>query len=225
MTRLGEADDDALLEGGQQAEERIGSVDYDVWKCGGCGHHFTLRYAKWVSGYAQCPQCHNRTKSSTENVIAPASTISSGSARVVETCEFCTFRRARRFFLVQSGSVERLVVKRLSSGGSSSLRRRSGWWRRPAGLPGRQAPAIVAPGQRTVQGIVSEGQHPPVGTRSLTGSRRSTRSDAFRLIERVHDLLGVLQPVSALKTALFTLANAAGVPVVSAIPHGVVAAA
>ena len=93
MTRLGEADDDALLEQGQQAEERIGSVDYDVWKCGACGHHFTLRYPKWVTGYAPCPQCHNRTQSSTETVTNPATTISSGSARVVETCAFCTFRR------------------------------------------------------------------------------------------------------------------------------------
>ncbi len=93
MVCLGETDDDALLEKGQRAEERIGSVDYDVWKCGACGHHFTLRYPKWVSGYAKCPQCHNRTKSSTEKVIEHASTTSSGSARVVEQCAFCTFRR------------------------------------------------------------------------------------------------------------------------------------
>jgi uncharacterized protein len=93
MTRLAETDDDALLEGGQQAEERIGSVDYDVWKCGGCGHHFTLRYPKWVTGYTQCPQCHHRTQSSTEQVIDAASTASDGSARVVETCAFCSFRR------------------------------------------------------------------------------------------------------------------------------------
>jgi uncharacterized protein len=92
MTRLGEADDDALLEGGQQVEERIGSVDYDVWRCGGCGHHFTLRYPKWISSYAQCAQCHHRTKSSTEKVIDQPSTTSSGRARVVETCAFCTFR-------------------------------------------------------------------------------------------------------------------------------------
>jgi uncharacterized protein len=119
MTRLGEADDDALLEGGQQAEERIGSVDYDVWKCGGCGHHFTLRYPKWVSGYAQCPQCHNRTKRSTEEVVSPASTISSGSARVVETCAFCTFRREymKVLPLIQSSGPS---SSDSSSGGSSS---------------------------------------------------------------------------------------------------------
>ena len=93
MARVGEADDDALLEKGQQAEERIGSVDYDVWKCGGCGHHFTLRHPKWITRYERCPQCHHRTKSSTEKVIDAASTTSSGSARVVEQCAFCTFLR------------------------------------------------------------------------------------------------------------------------------------
>jgi uncharacterized protein len=120
MTRLGEADDDALLDGGQQAEERIGSVDYDVWKCGACGHHFTLKYPKWVSGYAQCPQCHNRTKSSAEEVISPASTMTSGSARVVETCAFCTFRReyTKVLPLIQSSGSS---SSDSSSSGSSSM--------------------------------------------------------------------------------------------------------
>jgi uncharacterized protein len=120
MTRLGEADDDALIEQGQQAEERIGSVDYDVWKCEGCGHHFTLRYPKWVSGYAQCPQCHHHTKSSTEKVIDPASTISDGSARVAETCAFCTFRREYMKVLprIESSSSS---SSGSSSGGSSSF--------------------------------------------------------------------------------------------------------
>ena len=114
MICLDEAADDALLEGGQQAEERIGSVDYDVWKCGSCGHHFTLRYPKWISRYAKCSQCHNRTKSSTEKVIAAATTLSSGSALVVETCAFCTFRREYTKVL------PRIESSSSSSGGSSS---------------------------------------------------------------------------------------------------------
>ena len=66
-------------------------MDYDVWKCGACSHHFTLRYPKWITGYAKCPQCSNRTKSSTETVIEAATTSSSGSAQVVEQCAFCSF--------------------------------------------------------------------------------------------------------------------------------------
>jgi uncharacterized protein len=93
MLLLSDSEDDELLQEGQVAEERIGSVDYDVWKCPACSHHFTLRYPKWVSQYDKCPQCSNRTKSSKEHVITAATTRSSGSARVVETCAFCTFTR------------------------------------------------------------------------------------------------------------------------------------
>lgn len=114
MTRLDESHDNALLEEGQQAEERIKSVDYDVWKCGACGHHFTLRYPKWFSSYSRCTQCHNRTKSSTEKVLAAATTTSSGSARVVETCAFCTFRRE------YTKALPRIESSSSSSSGSSS---------------------------------------------------------------------------------------------------------
>jgi uncharacterized protein len=93
MAVLSDSADDEWLEKGQVAEERIGSVDYDVWKCPSCSHHFTLRYAKWLSSYDKCPQCANRTKSSTEHVITAATTSSSGSARVLEKCAFCSFTR------------------------------------------------------------------------------------------------------------------------------------
>jgi uncharacterized protein len=93
MLRMSESEDDELLPEGQLAEERIGSVDYDVWKCPACSHHFTLRYPKWMSQYDKCPQCSHRTKSSKEHVITPATTRASGSARVVELCAFCGFTR------------------------------------------------------------------------------------------------------------------------------------
>jgi uncharacterized protein len=113
MTRLGETDDDAHLAEGQQAEERVGSVDYDVWKCGACSDQFTLRYPKWITGYSKCPQCSNRTKSSTETVVTAATTSSSGSARVVEQCAFCSFRHEYTKVLPR-------IQQSSSSGGSSS---------------------------------------------------------------------------------------------------------
>jgi uncharacterized protein len=113
MVCLDEKADDALLKEGQQAEERVGSVDYDVWKCGACSHHFTLRYPKWLTRYAKCPQCHNRTKSSTETVIERATTSSSGSARVVEQCAFCSFQHEYTRVLPR-------IQESSSSGGSSS---------------------------------------------------------------------------------------------------------
>jgi uncharacterized protein len=118
MICLAETDDDALLDKGQQTEERIGSVDYDVWKCGACSHHFTLRYPKWLSAYAKCPQCHNRTKSSTETVVESATTSSSGSARVVEACAFCSFHHT--YTKVLPRIQESSSSSSGSAGGSSS---------------------------------------------------------------------------------------------------------
>lgn len=118
MTRLKESEDDALLAEGQQAEERVGSVDYDVWKCGNCSHHFTLRYPKWVTKYAKCPQCSNRTKSSTETVIQRATTSSSGSANVVEQCAFCSFHHQYTKTLPR---IQRSSSSGRSSGGGSSF--------------------------------------------------------------------------------------------------------
>jgi uncharacterized protein len=114
MTCLAESEDDAQLEAGQQAEERVGSVDYDVWTCETCSHHFTLRYPKWISSFAKCPQCGNRTKSSTETVIEQATSASSGSARVVEQCAFCSFHREYTKVL------PRIQSTSSSSSGSSS---------------------------------------------------------------------------------------------------------
>jgi uncharacterized protein len=91
MVRLDETADDAMLSGGEQAEERVASVNYDVWKCPSCSNHFTLRYPKWITGYSKCPQCGNRTKSSTETVIEAATTHGSGTAQVVEACAFCSY--------------------------------------------------------------------------------------------------------------------------------------
>ena len=118
MTRLAETEDDALLAEGQQAEERVGSVDYDVWKCGACSHHFTLRYPKWLTKYAKCPQCSNRTKSSVETVIQPATTSSSGSAKVVEQCAFCSFQHEYTKTLPR---IQRSSSSGRSSGGGSSF--------------------------------------------------------------------------------------------------------
>ena len=107
MTRLAETEDDEMLASGQQAEERVGCVDYDVWKCATCSHHFIIRYPKWITGYAKCPQCRNRTKSSSETVVERATTSSSGSAQVVESCAFCTFRTSTRRYCPGSSRARR----------------------------------------------------------------------------------------------------------------------
>jgi uncharacterized protein len=114
MTRLDEVADDEHLSKGQLAEEGVGSVDYDVWQCPSCAHHLTLRYPKWLSQYGSCPQCHHRTLQSTTATIEAATTSHEGSARVTETCGFCTYTHAF------TKTLPRISESTSSSGGGSS---------------------------------------------------------------------------------------------------------
>jgi uncharacterized protein len=120
MVLLSDSEDDALLQEGQVAEERIGSIDYDVWRCPACAHHFTLRYPKWMSKYDECPQCGHHTKWSTESVIVAATTSASGAARVLEQCAFCSFSNEYTKVLPQLAESSSSSSGGSSSGGGSS---------------------------------------------------------------------------------------------------------
>ena len=126
MTLLTDYDDDAVLVEGQVAEERLGSVEYDVWKCPSCAHHLTLRYPKWTSKYDKCPQCLNHTKSATESVIHAATTNNEGSARVLEKCAFCSFSNEYTKVLPRLPQSSSSSSSGGSSGGSSFGGGRSG---------------------------------------------------------------------------------------------------
>jgi uncharacterized protein len=108
MQRLDEQADDASLEPGQQVEERIRSVDYDVWRCS-CGGELVLPYKKILSGYSECTACHRRTDKVTRTVLASPTRSSSGVAEDAHRCEACGATRT-----------ERVTLARLSSSSGSS---------------------------------------------------------------------------------------------------------
>jgi len=114
MTLLDEVTDDEHLSKGQVAEENLGSVDYDVWRCPSCGHQFILRYPKWVSQYRSCPQCHNATLHSTTETIEAATTSHEGSERVTDECGFCNYTNT------YTKTLPRVTQSSSSSGSDSS---------------------------------------------------------------------------------------------------------
>jgi len=117
MARMDEEHDDSQLSKGEVAEERVGSVDYDVWQCPACAHHLTLRYPKWLSQYGSCPQCHHRTLQSSTETLESATTSHEGRARVTETCAFCTYTHA---FMKTLPRISESSSSSSSGGGSSS---------------------------------------------------------------------------------------------------------
>ena len=128
MTRLSEAEDDAALSGGQRAEERVGSVDYDVWACASCDERLVIPYKRW-SSYEACPRCGHRTVSKARRTITAATTTRTGLEEITLACAHCDFR-----------DVTRRTTPRLpppSSGGGSSGRSGGGGGGRSFGGSGR----------------------------------------------------------------------------------------
>lgn len=57
MRRLNEKEDNAYLTSAQDTEERLGTVDYDVWLCDKCGNVELYPFVKDQEKFTKCPQC------------------------------------------------------------------------------------------------------------------------------------------------------------------------
>ena len=84
----------------QQLEEKIGSVDYDVWICPACLNNDTERYINTFSSFRDCPKCKARTyKEDPQKTLIPATTISSGEAQIEGRCVSCNYKSIRKVTL------------------------------------------------------------------------------------------------------------------------------
>jgi uncharacterized protein len=108
MRRLDETADDAKLDGGQRLEEKLHSVDYDVWVCD-CGESQAIPYRKWFSKYSDCRKCGRRTASSNYYVVVPATTIAPGLAEKSFECQACN-----------ATWVDQIILPRITQSSSSS---------------------------------------------------------------------------------------------------------
>lgn len=92
MRRYLEEKEDAHLSSGQQVEEDLKSVDYDVWYCDNCDHVIVEGYRAWFSRYTICRDCKSRTARGTSRVITPATRSSSGQRETNYVCNHCNAR-------------------------------------------------------------------------------------------------------------------------------------
>ncbi|MGR3635301.1 MAG: TPM domain-containing protein [Shimia sp.] len=128
MERIQEDLDDDYLEAGQITEERLKSVDYDVWHCMRCDHRTIEGYKHWFSGYGACRSCGYKTLDSDTTILESSTTTSTGLKRIDYACKHCH----------DTWSVKRVIPKKSSSssssggssfgGGSSSGGGASGSW-------------------------------------------------------------------------------------------------
>lgn len=90
MHRLDEQTDNQYLTPAQDTEERIKSVDYDVWLCDNCGELDILPYVNKSSSYKVCPTCGARACALRSERIVQQPTYSTDGLAVKEyVCRNC----------------------------------------------------------------------------------------------------------------------------------------
>lgn len=90
MQKLSEDEDNKYLTAAQDMEERLDSVDYDVWLCSKCGETDILPFVKNTTVYSVCSNCGARTCSMTANrIVAKATTTREGRGVKVYSCRHC----------------------------------------------------------------------------------------------------------------------------------------
>ena len=113
MVRLDEEADDEHLDRGQRLEERLESVDYDVWLCPTCQYALTIPHRAWFSKYSECTSCKRRTLETDSHTVIPATTAHAGTQQVDERCRHCGWSRT------YTRVIPRIVQSSSSSGGGS----------------------------------------------------------------------------------------------------------
>ncbi len=103
-----------LLGEGQNLEEELDSVEYDVYECTSCGAHRIERHGKLFSSYKACPKCSFKTMRTSRQTVTAATYDHGGVDRVIEDCEHCEYHDERE--------VSTPKKRRPSSGSRSSSR-------------------------------------------------------------------------------------------------------
>lgn len=120
LAKQDEQADDAYLSAGQRTEERVGSVDYDVWaNPQNADDTVVLPYRDPFSGYSTCPSCHHLTLRTTSRTITAATYDSTGTGERIDDCQHCNYHKRSTYTIARK--------QRSSSSGGSSGGGGSSW--------------------------------------------------------------------------------------------------
>ncbi len=90
MDRLSEEEDNNYLTPSQDFEEKIGTVDYDVWLCPQCGTVERFPYHEKQLKYQECPFCHTVAMNlAMDKVIEQPTKTHEGLGERIYKCQYC----------------------------------------------------------------------------------------------------------------------------------------
>lgn len=92
MQLVDEVRDNDYLTRAQDIEEKIGAVDYDVWRCPNDGETEIIPYIQRKSSYTVCPVCHARTmRVVSDRITVQPTTFRTGMRVVEKRCMNCGY--------------------------------------------------------------------------------------------------------------------------------------
>ncbi|MDE6378152.1 MAG: TPM domain-containing protein, partial [Duncaniella sp.] len=98
MQLVDEVHDNDYLTPSQDLEEKLDSVDYDVWHCPKCAQTDIYPYVNRSSRYSECPRCHARALSQSERRILRQPTVrQEGEGVDLYYCRNCGNHTEKRF--------------------------------------------------------------------------------------------------------------------------------
>ncbi len=96
MLKVDEVNDNNYLTPSQDLEEKIGSVDYDVWLCQACGETDIIPYVSQTTIFKECPVCHARALRLRESrIIVRPTAYREGKRLEIYECLNCHTRTER----------------------------------------------------------------------------------------------------------------------------------
>lgn len=100
MHRLGEKADNAYLTHSQNIEEKLGTVDYDVWVCGKCGAAARFPFYPNQEKYTACPSCGTIAYcTGSERILRkPTSTVPGEGVRI-KHCLNCGYSNSEKVLI------------------------------------------------------------------------------------------------------------------------------
>lgn len=124
MRKLSEEEDNRLLTPPQDLEERLKSVDYDVWECPQCGAVDVFAYHNPKTQYKKCPRCHTVAMRQVEDSVLHPATVSRAGVGVKRyECRYCGNRNEKRYTIpkkADAATVAAGIAASALSGGRGS---------------------------------------------------------------------------------------------------------
>lgn len=115
MVKIDEVHDNDYLTPAQDCEERIGSVDYDVWHCPSCGETDIFPFVNKSMPLVECDNCHARTAKLTgDRIVIQPTTSREGLGTKEFTCLNCHHTMGKTYKIAKLAPV---IIAPIGGGG------------------------------------------------------------------------------------------------------------